>query len=134
MLLAIDTSTRQMSLALHDGLSVVAETSWRTGDYHSVELAPQTAVMLRRAGVEPARLAGVAVAIGPGSYTALRIGLALAKGLALTPTPSQSNHKHAANLLSIAAKSRTSRLQRKRWDSAEGLDFASEARRVPFRY
>lgn len=83
MLLAIDTSTRQMSLALHDGLSVVAETSWRTGDYHSVELAPQTAVLLRRAGVEPARLAGVAVAIGPGSYTALRIGLALAKGLAL---------------------------------------------------
>jgi tRNA threonylcarbamoyladenosine biosynthesis protein TsaB len=83
MLLAIDTSTRQVSLALHDGLSVVAETSWRTGDYHTVELAPQTALLLRRASVDPARLASVAVAIGPGSYTALRIGVALAKGLAL---------------------------------------------------
>ena len=83
MLLAIDTATRQVSLALHDGVSVIAETSWRTGDYHSVELAPQTALLLRRANVDPARLAGLAVAIGPGSYTALRIGLGLAKGLAL---------------------------------------------------
>jgi tRNA threonylcarbamoyladenosine biosynthesis protein TsaB len=83
MLLAIDTATRHVSLALHDGASLIAETSWRAGDYHTVELAPQVALMLRRAGVEPARLAGLAVAIGPGSYTALRIGLALAKGLAL---------------------------------------------------
>jgi tRNA threonylcarbamoyladenosine biosynthesis protein TsaB len=83
MFLAIDTATRQVSLALHDGLSVVAEVSWRTDSYHSVELAPQTALMLRRAKVDPARLAGLAVAIGPGSYTALRIGLGLAKGLGL---------------------------------------------------
>ena len=83
MFLAIDTATRQVSLALHDGLSVIAEISWRTEGYHSVELAPQTALMLRRARVDPARLSGLAVAIGPGSYTALRIGLGLAKGLSL---------------------------------------------------
>jgi tRNA threonylcarbamoyladenosine biosynthesis protein TsaB len=83
MFLAIDTATRQVSLALHDGQSVVAELSWRTEGYHTVELAPRVALMLRRAKADPARLSGLAVAIGPGSYTALRIGLGLAKGLAL---------------------------------------------------
>jgi tRNA threonylcarbamoyladenosine biosynthesis protein TsaB len=83
MLLAIDTSTRHISLALHDGLSVVAESTWRSADHHTVELAPHTALLLRRANVTPEHLAGVAVARGPGSYTGLRIGLGLAKGLAL---------------------------------------------------
>ncbi len=82
MLLAIDTATRQISLALSDGQRVLAEHTWRTSDYHTVELAPQTALMLRRAGLTPEALAGVAVALGPGSYTGLRIGLGLAKGLA----------------------------------------------------
>lgn len=83
MLLAIDTATRLISLALHDGQQVIAETTWQTGSYHTVELAPQTALLLRRAGLDASRLQGVAVAIGPGSYTGLRIGLGFAKGLAL---------------------------------------------------
>jgi tRNA threonylcarbamoyladenosine biosynthesis protein TsaB len=86
MLLAIDTATRQISLALHDGASVVAESTWRTTNNHTMELAPNTALMLRRAGLEPGHLQGVAVALGPGSYTGLRIGLGLAKGLALAHT------------------------------------------------
>ncbi len=83
MLLALDTATRHLSLALHDGQSVAAEHSWRTANHHTVELAPQVALLLRRAGLEAANLKGIAVAIGPGSYTGLRIGLGLAKGLAL---------------------------------------------------
>lgn len=82
MLLALDTATRFISLALYDGLSVAAEHSWRTGAHHTVELAPQVALLLRRVGMEPERLKGVAVALGPGSYTGLRIGLGFAKGLA----------------------------------------------------
>jgi tRNA threonylcarbamoyladenosine biosynthesis protein TsaB len=83
MLLALDTATRLISIALHDGQAVAAEATWQAGAYHTVELAPQVALLLRRAGVEPGQLRGVAVAIGPGSYTGLRIGLGFAKGLSL---------------------------------------------------
>jgi tRNA threonylcarbamoyladenosine biosynthesis protein TsaB len=83
MLLAIDTATRWISLALHDGQEVTAEATWQAGSYHTVELAPQVALLMRRAGVAAAQLAGIAVAIGPGSYTGLRIGLGFAKGLSL---------------------------------------------------
>jgi tRNA threonylcarbamoyladenosine biosynthesis protein TsaB len=83
MILALDTATRLISLALHDGQHLAAESTWLSGTHHSVDLAPQVALLLRRAGVEVAGLRGVAVAIGPGSYTALRIGLGFAKGLAL---------------------------------------------------
>lgn len=83
MLLALDTATRTISLAIHDGAQLVIETTWRTGDYHTVELAPQAAQLLQRAHLAPDQLQGVAVALGPGSYTGLRIGLGFAKGLAL---------------------------------------------------
>jgi tRNA threonylcarbamoyladenosine biosynthesis protein TsaB len=83
MLLALDTATRTLSIALHDGQSLLAEHTWRTADNHSVELAPNAALMMRRAGVEPRQLSGLAVALGPGTYTGLRVGLGFAKGLAL---------------------------------------------------
>jgi tRNA threonylcarbamoyladenosine biosynthesis protein TsaB len=83
MLLAIDTATRWTGLALHSGTTVIAELGWQTSANHTVELAPTLAGMLRRAAVPAAELQGIAVSIGPGSYSGLRVGLGLAKGLAL---------------------------------------------------
>ncbi len=83
MLLALDTATRLISLALHDGQTIAAESTWHSANNHTLELAPQVALLLRRAGLEAGKLRGVAVTIGPGSYTGLRIGLGFAKGLAL---------------------------------------------------
>jgi tRNA threonylcarbamoyladenosine biosynthesis protein TsaB len=83
MLLAIDTATRWTALALHDGSAVVVELGWRSLNTQTVELAPAVADTLQRVGLTAANLAAIAVSLGPGSYTGLRVGLGLAKGLAL---------------------------------------------------
>ncbi len=83
MILAIDTATKWTGLALYDGRTLLAETGWHSTNTHTVELAPSVDELLRRTGIQATDLAAVAVAIGPGSYTGLRIGLGFAKGLAL---------------------------------------------------
>jgi len=83
MLLALDTSTSWISLALYDGTYVRYETTWHSQHHHTVELAPAINQLFDRTGTSPKSLIGCAVAIGPGSFTSLRIGLAAAKGLSL---------------------------------------------------
>ena len=83
MLLAIDTSTSWISLALFDGVSLRYEVTWQSQYHHTVELAPAIEQLFTRTGTTPQDLTGLAVAIGPGSFTSLRIGLAVAKGLSL---------------------------------------------------
>lgn len=80
MLLAIDTATHTMSLALHDGAELLLEETWQTSNNHTVELAPAVRAALIRAG-KPS-LTAMAVSIGPGTYTGLRVGVALAKAMA----------------------------------------------------
>ena len=83
MLLAIDTSTAQIGLALYDGSSVPGEFVWHSGLHHTEELAPALADLLRRVGVKMESVTALGVALGPGSFTSLRVGLAFAKGLTL---------------------------------------------------
>ena len=83
MLLAIDTSTKQMGLALYDGAQVIGELLWHSRHYHTVELAPAVAELLTRSGLKIDAVQALGVALGPGSFTSLRVGLAFVKGLAL---------------------------------------------------
>lgn len=84
MLVAIDTATDYASLALHDGFQVRVEHTWESQRRHTVELLPRLMAALEQVGAEAEHLSGVAVTRGPGSFTGLRVGIALAKGLALS--------------------------------------------------
>ncbi len=82
MLLAIDTATQIMSLALHTGDTLLSEVTMKIGRNHSAYLAPMVRQILEQADIEASDLTAMAVSTGPGSYTGLRIGVALAKGMA----------------------------------------------------
>lgn len=83
MLLAVDTSTAQVGLAVHDGAQVVGEYAWRSSQRHTVELAPAVSELLTRCGLTLDDVRALGVALGPGSFTSLRVGLSLVKGFAL---------------------------------------------------
>lgn len=83
MILAIDSATRWAGLALHNGTAVLTEYGWVCANNHTVELPPAIQEILDRTGITASDLSGIAVSIGPGSYTGLRVGLAIAKGLAI---------------------------------------------------
>jgi len=80
--LAIDTSTDTASIALSTSGTVQAEMSWTAGQNHTVELMPNIIRLLNQAKTEIGQLKAIIVAIGPGSFNGLRVGVGTAKGLA----------------------------------------------------
>ncbi len=83
-LLAIDTATDTASVALvRETGDIWAEYTWHAVGRHSQSLMPHVDWLLAQCGLRPADLGAVAVAIGPGAYSGLRVGLATARGLAL---------------------------------------------------
>ncbi|RKN82208.1 tRNA (adenosine(37)-N6)-threonylcarbamoyltransferase complex dimerization subunit type 1 TsaB [Paenibacillus ginsengarvi] len=81
-LLAIDTSTSVLTVALADGERIFAERRSETERNHSIKLLPEINSMLKEAGLSPSALDAVAVGTGPGSYTGVRIGVTVAKTFA----------------------------------------------------
>ena len=82
MQLAIETSSLVSSVALLHGDTLGAELTIQARLTNSEQLMPHIADMLTKASVKKSQIDGVAVSIGPGSFTGLRIGLASAKALA----------------------------------------------------
>ncbi len=81
MLLALDTATPLVTVALHDGADVVAELAGEERLRHGEQLAPLVDRVLREAGAERFDVTAVAVGVGPGPYTGLRVGLVTARTL-----------------------------------------------------
>jgi tRNA threonylcarbamoyladenosine biosynthesis protein TsaB len=83
LILGLDTSSPVCAIALCEGEHVLYEDARETGQRHAEELLPRIVTALQSTQLELGKLALIAVGIGPGSFTGLRVGLATAKGLAL---------------------------------------------------
>lgn len=81
-LLAIDTSTNYLSIAVTNGDKVLAKFHRRADMSHSTLLVPMIDKVLKKARLKIKDIDGFCVSIGPGSFTGLRIGVTTVKGLA----------------------------------------------------
>lgn len=81
MLLAFDTATPQVTVAIHDGDDVVVELASDRTMKHGEQLAPLIAEAMAAAGIVRQDLTAVAVGAGPGPFTGLRVGLVTARTL-----------------------------------------------------
>jgi tRNA threonylcarbamoyladenosine biosynthesis protein TsaB len=81
VLLALDTSTPAVTVALHDGGRVVAESTTVDARRHTELLMPAIVDVLASAGVDRRELTAITVGVGPGPFTGLRIGLVTARML-----------------------------------------------------
>jgi len=81
--LALDTSSPTTAVAIVDGQRVLAEDDSASEERHGAVLLPRIEAQLHAAGLPLQALELIAVGLGPGSFTGLRVGVATAKGLAL---------------------------------------------------
>ena len=81
-ILAFDTSSTALSVALLEDEKLVAETTVTVKKNHSISLMPTIDFLVAQAGWQPSDLERIVVAQGPGSYTGLRVAVATAKTLA----------------------------------------------------
>ena len=81
--LGVDTSTPAGSVALTEEERTLAELNLAAGGHHQERLLRAVDVLLDLCGLDFARIEGLGVALGPGTFTGLRIGIATVKGLAL---------------------------------------------------
>lgn len=83
ILLGVDTSTFLVSLGLVRDRRILGEVNWQGERRHLSKLLTWLDLLMREAGVELSQIEGIACVTGPGSFTALRIGLATMQGIAL---------------------------------------------------
>lgn len=83
LLLAIESATMCGSVAILSGDRCLVENSVATANTHSRRLIQQVDQVMRETELDWHQIDGIAVSLGPGSFTGLRIGLSIAKGLAM---------------------------------------------------
>ena len=127
LLLAFDTATPAVTVALHDGARLLAEESTVDARRHGELLAVSIRQVLAAAGAVAGDLTGIAVGVGPGPYTGLRVGLVTARVLA----SALGVPVHGACTLDVIARAAASGLAGTGAGDTAGGDFivATDARR-----
>lgn len=82
-ILGIDTATYCGGIGLIDDDAVVAEYAFHRDETPSAQLVPSIEALLKEARLDLGGIDGMAISLGPGSFTGLRVGLSAVKGLAL---------------------------------------------------
>ncbi|MFC2172013.1 tRNA (adenosine(37)-N6)-threonylcarbamoyltransferase complex dimerization subunit type 1 TsaB [Acidobacteriota bacterium] len=83
-ILGIDTSSRALSIAIMEDGVLIGSLNTQSVMTHSVRLLPGLEALLDRAGLDVRAIEIMAICVGPGSFTGIRIGLSTAKALAFT--------------------------------------------------
>jgi tRNA threonylcarbamoyladenosine biosynthesis protein TsaB len=79
IILAIDTASAAVSVAVHDGDTLLAERGTESSPRHAELLAPAVGEVLAEAGLRPRDVTVIGVGVGPGPFTGLRVGLVTAR-------------------------------------------------------
>lgn len=82
IVLGIDTATEMVSVAVVDGEDVLGAGEARSQRRHAEDLTPMIDFVMKRAGLEFSDVDAVAVDVGPGLFTGMRVGIAAAQSLA----------------------------------------------------
>ncbi len=82
IVLAIDTATELVSVAVADGREVLATSESRSARRHAEDLTPMVQFVVQRAALTLADIEAVAVNVGPGLFTGMRVGIAAAQAFA----------------------------------------------------
>lgn len=83
LILAVETATTAVAVALHDGVSVIAELTVAQGRRHAETLVPAIGFLCAQVQGSVNDVTAVAVDVGPGLFTGLRVGVTTAKTLAM---------------------------------------------------
>jgi tRNA threonylcarbamoyladenosine biosynthesis protein TsaB len=83
ILLAIDTCTKRASIALRDETTLRAEMTWECQRQETATVSARIRDLMQSSHIEAQDVGAIAVAIGPGSFTGVRCGLAIGKGMAV---------------------------------------------------